>query len=135
MSLPAFARGMGWLAVLAVIATIAVSLWIVGSPAQARKAAADRARASSLQSLQNQVISYYESHKGLPQKLDDLDASNSDLLDPVTKRPYEYKILGPRRYRFCAVFETDTQQEKTGSWDRFSSHPKGRFCIDLAVGN
>jgi hypothetical protein len=135
MKVPSVPRSMGWLATVVVVATLGMALWIVGSPSSARQAAADRTRINSLQFVQSEVNSYFTNHKALPKSLSEIDLSSTspEIRDPVTNEPIEYKTLDSRRYRLCVNFETDTRQQKTGSWDEFSKHPKGRFCFELSA--
>ena len=51
--------------------------------------------------------------------------------DPVTGAAYGYEIEGDRRYRLCAVFDTDTAVTRDaalgpGDW----THGAGRHCFD-----
>ncbi len=50
--------------------------------------------------------------------------------DPLTGRPYEYRILGPSAYELCAEFERNTEEDNPRPAD-FWSHGPGRQCFQL----
>jgi len=72
--------------------------------------------------------------------LSDPDAFTSEsLFDPVTRAPYEYRLLDPAtgRYELCAVFQAaDTTGGRGGRFiaSEIWKHPAGRHCFTITVG-
>ena len=140
MSHQTFARAMGWAATLLVGTAVVLAFWIVGSPVFARKQKTDSQRTQDLASVAGSVRSYYREHKVLPTGLSAVRPSESvsseQLADPLTRQPYEYKILAADRFALCAIFETNTMKLDERSMDyyqarEFYRHPAGHYCFTL----
>jgi hypothetical protein len=128
----------GWLVTIVVVAVLVAALLIVGSPMEARREAADRERASDLNSLSWRLESYFTRNKSLPSDLKKLESQEyyvDPFHDPVTGRPYEYRTLDAKTYEVCANFETDTTGKgRRGMDGEFGVHAKGRVCFKRTVG-
>lgn len=133
-------RGPGfWLALVAsvVVAVALVAAFLVmGSPAEQRATQLDARRVQDLQRLVNGIEAHARVHDALPPALATLSAqpgSRWPATDPATGDPYGYQTTGPRSYRLCAVFETDTARAKGDAappgGDEWS-HAIGRRCFD-----
>lgn len=131
---------LGWVACLVVAGSVVYGLMRVGGPGQARREKADFARVEQLESLVRGVKEFYRSHKALPKSLAELPSANIlSSQDPVTKAPYEYRVLEPHAFELCAVFETDqlTPSTRNYPYDEilpFWKHGIGRRCFRITVG-
>ena len=113
---------------VAIAAAVAAGLMAAGSPAKARARRFDDRRIEDLTALGRAVDHHHSVSGRLPAALAELeqDWTVLDLLDPVSKQPYEYAIVDRERYQLCAVFH----QSSTGP-DRFWQHGAGRHCFTL----
>jgi len=94
-----------------IISTVAIAViggfFIVGSPKEARLRVADEERGGHLQSIQWQIVNYWQSKGKLPEKLDDLNDPIGGFTvpsDPQTGAPYEYRVKGQYTFELCATF-------------------------------
>ena len=145
-----------WLAVAA--AMVIAILWIgaffvVGTPGQAREAQFDNQRISDLQTIQYQIINYWQLKEKLPESLADLKNSISGYEapnDPQTNEPYEYTANPPSQlaptiasFSLCATFNAASERNASKSvpvpalyqygesqnWN----HPAGHFCFERII--
>lgn len=90
-----------------VLASIVSGFFIVGSPSTQRKVRFDEMRANNLQSLQLEIVNFWQLKNRLPKNLAELKNDISGFvapLDPETSAPYEYKIKSSRAFELCANF-------------------------------
>lgn len=135
---------------VAVLVLVVGAFFIVGSPKTARLQQLDERRVNDLQSIQWQIVNYWQRKGQLPRALADLSDPISGYAapaDPVTGAPYEYRLKDAASLTFelCATFDTASvnNQQKTVpvlmprgvSPDGFSSfsHPAGRACFERAI--
>ncbi len=88
---------------------IMYSFSIMGSPAKQRLLRLDDRRISDLQSIQYQVINYWQQKEKLPEKLSDLSNPLSGYslpIDPEFEKGinYEYSIKDKMSFELCATF-------------------------------
>jgi hypothetical protein len=137
------ARGPAWaprVAAAAVVVVLAIGLWMIGTPRQARRMEIDAQRVRSLEQLSLTIDTYYMVERTLPPVLDSLMtskwATSVDARDPVTGQPYGYMVMDSIHYQLCATFDT---ADSTGDWpshtrgSRFWAHDAGRHCFRLRV--
>ena len=100
----------------------------VGTPAHAREVALDDRRVRSLVEIAERVHEdFTNNHRKTPAPyLDELNIPPIDLLDPVTKVPYEYRLLGGSYFQLCATF---TQSEQAEGGYATYQHGPGRTCF------
>ncbi len=108
-------RVVQWVACVVVLASLVAGFWISGSPAAQRARNRDAQRVSNLQMLESQVVSYWQAKQKLPATLNNLadgtiGGSVPPPTDPKTGLPYTYVVTGETAYRFCATFETTSQE-------------------------
>jgi len=137
----------GVLAALSIIA----GFFIVGTPAQARLYRFDAQKVSDLQSIQYQVVNYWQTKQVLPATLADLNDPISNYTVPVDLQAgdsYTYKATGKMSFQLCATFNAVTQGNNasqnapmipapvggTGNpiadnWD----HEAGQVCFDRTI--
>ena len=123
---------------LVVVAVLAVALWVIGSPAAQRQVRLDERREADLQRIENAIGRHWEKQAALPADLPTLAGAPGVVLpvvDPVDGTPYAFVVVGPRAYRLCAVFATDTAARAAGNGARNDrwAHTVGRQCFDLSV--
>jgi hypothetical protein len=136
----------GWLARLAVIAAILVTLaglWASGSPQRARRVALDEQRSNDLQALSSELDRYWQERGVLPDSLGQLaDVPHGPYrvmtADPVTREPYGYRTLDSMSYELCATFDApgEAPDPATGGRhlrSRFHDHGAGRTCFGVRV--
>lgn len=129
----------GLVTALLVFGTIIAGFFIIGSPAERRLERFDAQKVSDLQSIQWQLVSYWQQKEKLPATLDELQDPISSFmvpLDPQTKGSYEYRVTGDRAFELCATFNAPLPQASAmfgdtslGSWQ----HDEGRTCFTRTI--
>lgn len=124
------AAGIG--AVLVIIA-IGYSFSIMGSPTTQRLLRLDDRRVQDLQSIQWQVISYWQQKEKLPEVLKDLADPISSYALPVDPEfqkgmTYEYKKTGDMSFELCATFAKPIPQ----GWRENPSYGYGGGVMPMA---
>ncbi len=92
-----------------VLTAIVFGFMTVGSPAQQRLMRFDERRIQDLQSIQSQVVTYWQQKEVLPATLDDLKdplVGYSIPRDPEFEsgKEYEYSVKGKLTFELCATF-------------------------------
>lgn len=147
---PNHARNLGFAVMAIIAATIISGFFIVGTPRQARLARFDAQRVTDLQSIQWQIVNYWQKKQKLPKALSDLADPISGFFapkDPQTKGEYEYKETAPLSFQLCAVFNAESRKtmngyrqaypvmplavkgERSDNWQ----HRAGRVCFDRTI--
>ncbi len=142
----ALAKKFGSVAIVAVLASIIAGFFIVGSPVTQRKMQFDNERVSHLQTIQYQIVNYWQQKQKLPLTLADLRDPISGfvtLLDPETKTPYVYEATGKLSFKVCATFSLPsrfTQNTNTsvpifekGMLDENWQHEAGYSCFERTI--
>lgn len=150
------AVGIGALAVA--LASVVAGLFIYGSPAHVRELRFDAQKVGDLQSLQYQVIYFWQLKRTLPAALDELNDPLSGYAapkDPETGAPYRYERTSDASFRLCASFNAETPDTEgrgaypgmgggymgrdiaVTSWgpqaDENWTHPAGEHCFDRTI--
>jgi len=139
------AKYFAWVTGVLVLIVIIASFFIVGSPATARLLQFDQQKVSDLQSIQYQIVNYWQRKQVLPASLSALNDSISGFkapVDPQSSTSYEYFIDNKVNLSFelCATFNRASQSNATkmlypvGSgisqnWD----HASGRVCFPRTI--
>lgn len=92
-----------------VVAAISYSFVIIGSPSTQRQLRLDDRRVGDLQSIQYQIINFYQQKEKLPATLSELADPLSGYSIPVEPEfekgnQYEYAVKGPLQFELCATF-------------------------------
>lgn len=100
---------------LIVIVLIVWSFSVIGSPSEQRAWRLDERRVQDLQSIQWQVISYWQQKEALPTALKDLSNPISGFMNPVDPEfekglVYEYRKTADMTFELCATFTADMPQ-------------------------
>lgn len=94
--------------VIAIVAVaIIASFFIIGSPAEERMRRFDERRISDLQSIQWEIVNFWQRKERLPETLDELTDDIRGFRapqDPETKEPYEYQKSENLTFELCATF-------------------------------
>ena len=119
-----------------VLVSLLAGLVILGSPSQERARRIDEQRLADLQQLSRAINAYFSAVERLPNRLEEIidgrRVSNIPV-DPESAEAYPYQVLGTERYRLCATFTRDAEDEYQGD---FWMHSAGRQCFDFtAVAN
>ena len=127
-----------WLIVLAFVvitAAVVASFLVAGTPAERRAVRLDERRVADLSHLSQAIDAHWKREKRLPASLDVVATKPGRRLgttDPVTAAPYGDTVTGPRAYRLCAVFTTDSARRRTRQGTKWD-HGVGRQCFDDRV--
>jgi hypothetical protein len=134
------AVGMAWVAVAAVVASVAAGLLATGSPRQARLRALDEQRVASLQRVLERLHALRVEGEPLPATMAELAGSpavgpEESLRDPETKEFYGYRLVDSVTVELCATFATEDSSAGTGrpGTPRFWRHPRGPYCFTAPV--
>lgn len=139
------AKNLLWAAVLLVIFSVIGSFFIIGSPFTQRMVQFDQRRVGDLQSIQWQVVNYWQRKNALPASLADLKDDLSGFvmpIDPETGAPYEYQKTGDLSFELCATFDLEANDPSgKGSLgapyvDYFGpdwAHGQGRQCFTRTI--
>ncbi|MHB0865828.1 MAG: DUF5671 domain-containing protein [Minisyncoccota bacterium] len=94
------------------LVTIVSGFFIVGTPAEARLARFDAQKVNDLQTIQSQVVQYWQAKQKLPATLGDLNnpLSYGPLpTDAQTGEPYVYEATGRLSFKLCATFNAQSR--------------------------
>ncbi|MBX4192223.1 hypothetical protein KW798_01930 [Candidatus Parcubacteria bacterium] len=112
MQNPHLARRVNWGVALLVVLTVVAGFLIVGTPQQARQYRLDEQKVTDIQSLQSQIVYYYQQKEALPTTLADLNDPLSYYTvprDPESGQPYQYEKTGALSFKLCADFNRETR--------------------------
>lgn len=130
---------------IVVLGFVIGSFFIIGSPANARLAQLDHQRVSDLQSVQYQIVNFWQRKGQFPKTLSELEDPISGYFspsDPETGEFYEYRIKDSVKlvFELCATFSLSSKFEKSPksvpmhiegaqNWD----HEQGRVCFERQI--
>ena len=113
---PAKARMVNWSVGVLVLATIVAGFFIVGTPQEARLYRLDQQKVSDLQTIQWQLVTFWQQKQTLPSALDELNDPLSGFtvpMDAQTGESYSYERTSQSSFKICADFKTGrTRQER-----------------------
>ncbi|MBI5046050.1 MAG: hypothetical protein HZC14_03595 [Candidatus Niyogibacteria bacterium] len=140
-----------WLARISMIAiaiAIIAGFFVAGSPFEQRLRRFDDRRVSDLQSIQWQVVNFWQSKERLPDNLDELSDKISGFTAPrdsENNSAYEYRKASDLSFELCATFNREGNDESgsnvpmpakaqfsgemQGNW----SHASGRACFERTI--
>lgn len=150
---PRYALSVGVAAGVLVVATILSGFLIIGTPGQVRLYRFDDQKVNDMQSIQSEIVTYWQSDGALPAKLSDLNDSLGGFTVPTdaqTGQSYEYMIVAvqanvgtstgklrltsqPTSFELCATFNAQTQSNSpTVSYASVAPTPAGGVGQDLS---
>ncbi len=107
---------MKWL-VRGAIAVVAFSIlfgfFVVGSPFTERAKRFDERRVQNLQTLQYEIINFWQAKETLPASLDELRDDIRGFVppqDPKTNEAYPYRVISEQQFELCATFNTSNKE-------------------------
>jgi len=95
-----------------VIGGMVFGFFVAGTPQSQRLVRIDERKISDLQSIQWQIINYWQKKESLPSGLEDLIDSLGGFnvpVDPETGNGYGYKVVGDFEFELCAVFNVSSE--------------------------
>ena len=117
-------------AIAVVVAAIGVGVYLVGPPAEQRVRRLDERRSGDLEFLRMQVENFAVLRKRLPASLQEVPAiPDSYLRDPVTARPYEYRVRGAESFELCADFDRPSDPDQPQFAQNIGKHGAGHACF------
>jgi hypothetical protein len=129
-----------WSVIGVIVASIIYGFYVAGSPQSQRLIRFDEAKVSNLQTIQGQIIFYWQSKTALPSNLSQLNDTISGFSvpnDPQTNQPYKYSVTGPRSFQLCAVFNNASVnnprvQPTVYPYDNWQ-HDAGTICFTRII--
>ena len=130
--------------VIAIVAVVAIEgFFVAGSPTEQRARRFDEQRVADLQTIQWQIVNYWQNKQKLPVALVDLNDDISGFrvpMDPETKTAYEYEVKGPEMFSLCAEFGRPSLQNANIAQPYFEGikgtnweHAEGRACFERSI--
>lgn len=119
----------GVLAFVLVFGSIVGGFAVMGSPTTQRQIRFDQQKISDLQTIQWQIINYWQAKQKLPENLSVLNDPLTGTVvpnDSQTNAPYTYSIVSDKdlSFKLCAIFNHDSTKEQ-GMDQRMISYPSG----------
>ena len=134
------------LALILVVGSIFAGFSVLGTPASQRMLRYDSQKISDLQSIQWQLVNYWQQKGALPASLEALEDPISGFsipLDPQTNLPYVYKKTGNMAFDLCAEFNKplearnlskgETYPAPMGGFSDNWSHDVGEKCFSRSI--
>jgi len=125
-----------------VIASFIVGLSFIDSPKTTRLKNEDNAISNNLSTVQGNLNQYYDLYEKLPSDLSVLISDGqlyireADIVNPVTKEPFSYRIVSADSYELCTRFNLSNKEEETKSYDIFGGgwiYEAGENCFTRKV--
>lgn len=140
---PGRARVVGYAVALVVLGAIISGFFIMGSPNQVRLYRFDSQKVSDLQSIQYQLINFYQQKESLPANLDELNDPLSGWSMPKDPQggTYHYERTGNLSFKLCATFNAESQKNQAaisepkvyGLEGENWQHSAGEVCFDRTI--
>jgi hypothetical protein len=120
-------------AILVIVVAIVVvrGIMIIGSPSEERTRRIDSRRVNDLQRISRSIGVYHARHRQVPASLEELATEPgfaNVARDPVTDRPYGYRMFNANSYQLCGTFDRDTADSRAQD---FWAHGIGEQCFTL----
>lgn len=142
---PGRAKMVGYGAGAAVLVAIIAGFFIMGSPAQVRLYRFDSQKVSDLQTIQWQIVNYWQQKESLPATLREIEDPLSGWMlpkDPQTGADYVYRRNSPLDFAVCATFNADSKSGSAsqamparayGGVEENFDHGTGEVCFDRSI--
>jgi hypothetical protein len=122
-----------WAAIIATVAVAAVVILgfrVLGSPGAQRMIQYDLRTVRSLSELAQQINMRWASQgKVLAKDLDKFPSSAKQ--DPVSHKPFGYRVKSSSEYELCATFARDNRNDSSINTGDPWIHPKGDYCFQF----
>src|SRR3989344_8092347 len=106
-----------WIVSAIVIAVMITGFFVAGSPFKQRLVRFDQEKVGHLQTVQWQILNFWQQKEELPQSLEELQDPLSGFIvprDPQTNEPYVYRVTGPLSFELCANFNLSSGEVEIG---------------------
>tara|TARA_B100000315_G_scaffold259311_1_gene314859 strand:+ start:138 stop:827 length:690 start_codon:yes stop_codon:yes gene_type:complete len=106
-------KTVGWIASLLLVATIVGGFFIIGTPESQRLAKFDQEKIRNLETIQIQIVNYWQEKEILPKELSALEDPLIGFIvptDPETDEVYGYRTTGSLSFELCATFNLDSKK-------------------------
>lgn len=142
---PKRAQMVGWAAGIVVLAAIVAGFFIMGSPSQVRLYRFDAQKVSDLQSIQWQIVNYWQQKQVLPNAIEDIEDPLSGWQLPIDPQgqEYRYEKTGAMSFKLCATFNANSKEGRAsseampvrayGTLDGNFDHGAGEVCFDRTI--
>lgn len=110
---PMLGRSLGIVAAIIVFASIVGGFFVIGSPQSQRMIRFDQQKISDLQSIQWQIVNYWQQKEKMPKGLADLTDPLSGFMIPKDKetgKDYEYLLGEGMSFKLCAEFNKESNE-------------------------
>ena len=111
---PSRAKTVGIAAGMLVLIAIISGFFIMGTPGQVRLLRFDSQKANDLQTIQWQIVNYWQQKERLPQSLEQLKDPLSGIhipVDPQSGAEYSYRVTkAPYSFELCAEFNAESNE-------------------------
>ena len=104
----------------------------VGTPGMARNKELDQAKIRDLQEISWAIQRFYRDEDRLPNSLHELDLDPETLVDPVSRKSYQYVVQDSQKYQLAAEFAV-ADDDRGRFYERNWSHPSGVHYFSLEV--
>lgn len=134
-------KAVGMFVSAVVLISIIGGFFIIGSPQTAREIQFDIEKINDLQSIQFQVVRYWQQKEALPEELIQLEDPLVGFIvpsDPQTDAPYTYTVTGEKAFELCATFNQKSRGNvrarspfgfEEENWD----HEAGEACFERTI--
>ena len=135
----------GSAALILALVSVGSSFFIIGSPESARLMKADEQKIYDLQSIQGQLVYFWQLKQVLPAGIEELNDPISGFTVPVdreTGKPYVYERTSNSSFKLCATFNRESRDigkeptEPVRYSDPFNEnwqHGAGDVCFDRTI--
>jgi len=131
-------------AALIIIGSIITGFTVVGSPKEQRERRYDNQRVSDLQTIQWQIVNYWQQKESLPATLEELRDPISGFMIPADPegKAYEYNRTSPLSFKLCAEFNKPSAANSPsmpmmypaiGKMQENWQHDAGKVCFDRSI--
>jgi hypothetical protein len=125
------------------IAAIVGAFFTVGSPETARLLRLDERRVQDLQTIQWQLVNYWQTKQVIPVSADALNDPLSNFTlptDPETGEAYRYERISNASFKLCATFKLPSRELPRGAavqpmypGEENWQHGEGEQCFDRTI--
>ncbi|MEK7068599.1 MAG: DUF5671 domain-containing protein [Patescibacteria group bacterium] len=125
---PKYAASINWGVAALIVASIAAGFFIIGTPGDARGYRMDEQKVSDLQSIQWQLVNFWQQKETLPADLAELNDPISGFrvpADPQTGGAYVYGRTSTSSFKLCATFNAKNRFVDTRYTEPVMAIPAG----------
>lgn len=138
------AHMVNWGVGVLVLVTIVAGFFIVGTPQQARLYRMDEQKVSDLQTIQWQLVTYWQQKQALPATLSELNDPLSGFMVPTdaqTGESYTYERTSPSSFKVCTDFNASSRASDPSYTEPYRypgeqqswAHEAGEVCFDRTI--